>query len=298
LEHLALAGDKEKFSIGKDLVPLFQALPHARLQELDISGNKLGDILASTLCDALRDNTHLKYLFWDKNMISIGGWQALLNIIQTNNHTLSQCPTPHYDLDRAVKDAKNKEQFKERAKQVLDNLKEALKKNTNGQGYQSTHIKARAGRSYTILPSDGRPLTVSYPQAVSYDDTGYYQQAANAEPMSYEYQGPTSYGSFSQPTPETNNSTSNFFYTPPPPPPFDDSFNSPPPPLPSFPDDSNEQQNAPSEMQYQDSNNNSNYGEFGAEERVDGSFLGDYKKLEFDDSQYEDAPPPPPPPPF
>jgi len=296
LEHLALAGDEKKFFIGKDLVPLFQALPHARLQELDISGNKIGDILASTLCDALRDNSHLKYLFWDRNLISIGGWQALLNIVQTNNHTLSQCPTPHFDLEKAVKDAKNKEQFKERAKQVLDNLKDALKKNTNGQGYTSQHIKARAGRSYTILPSDGRPVSIAYsaPQTVSYDDTGYYQQATNAEPLSYEYQqSATSYGSFGMATQEANNAVSNsgYFY-PPPPPAFDDSYSAEAPPPPSF--EGSDQYSVPP----QQDNNNTSYSEFGDQARAEGSFLTDYKKLEFDDSQYEDAPPPPPPPPF
>ena len=36
-----------------------------------------------TLCDALRQNTKLRSLAWDKNGISTGGWQALLNVLGT-----------------------------------------------------------------------------------------------------------------------------------------------------------------------------------------------------------------------
>lgn len=52
-----------------------------QLTELDIAGNKIGDQLAVVLCDALRNNSKLKSLNWDRNGISVGGWQALLNIL-------------------------------------------------------------------------------------------------------------------------------------------------------------------------------------------------------------------------
>jgi len=149
LVHLSIAGDYNKFTIGKEIEPVIKALEkNPVLEEIDISGNKIGDSLAVLLCDSLKANSRLKFMSWDKNNISIGGWQALLNTL-AQNRVLVDVPNPTLDSDRAIKDAKNKEQFKERVTTVLDGVEDALKRNAGGTSY-TTAIEEAKGRTYSI----------------------------------------------------------------------------------------------------------------------------------------------------
>jgi len=118
------------------------------LEELVIDGNKIGDNLAVTLCDSLRGNNHLKFISWDKNNVNTGGWQALLNIMPQNS-CIKEVPYPKSDSEKAIKESKNKEQFKERVKTVLDGVSDALRKNSGGVAYEQAITKAK-GRTYSV----------------------------------------------------------------------------------------------------------------------------------------------------
>src|SRR5688572_3162439 len=74
-------------------------------------------------------------LSWDKNEISMGGWQSLLNLLDTTNKTLRHVKVPRVDIDKAIKSSKNKEQFKDRAKELMDKIYQHLKINSNNQVY-------------------------------------------------------------------------------------------------------------------------------------------------------------------
>lgn len=135
LQHLSIAGNGENKAIGKEITPLLKALSkNPVLEELNISGNKIGDQLALTLVDSLRENTNLRSLVWDRNGINIGGWQGLLN-------ALPQCPSlvhnplPKADIEKATKESKDKLRFKDRVNECYKAIHETMKKNNGGQDY-------------------------------------------------------------------------------------------------------------------------------------------------------------------
>ncbi len=107
------------------------------------------------------------------------------------------------------------------------------------------------------------------------------------------------YGSLSQAIQDTGSSGS-YFQPPPPPLSFDDGGHVAPPP-PAFGDSHGSSSDYSYDPQQnllppiEDPNNNTSGEHYGGfEDRA----MNDYKKMEFDDSQYDDAPAPPPPPPF
>eukprot|EP01119_Soliformovum_irregulare_P013432 TRINITY_DN3569_c0_g1_i1.p1 TRINITY_DN3569_c0_g1~~TRINITY_DN3569_c0_g1_i1.p1 ORF type:complete len:717 (-),score=214.30 TRINITY_DN3569_c0_g1_i1:154-2304(-) len=137
LYHLAVQGDGNKKMIGDSLTALVNCLSlNPVLNELDITGNKMGDTVAVSLCDNLEKNTNLKCLYWDRNNVTISGWQALKNLLNANQN-LQLCPLPKHDQDKAINAAKNKEIFKERLAELFKEIEEALKKNRNGTDYVS-----------------------------------------------------------------------------------------------------------------------------------------------------------------
>lgn len=114
------------------------------------------------------------------------------------------CPRPKEDMERSVKESKNKEVYMARLKEIMDSLQDALKKNAGGSGYSSEYIKVRQGRSYTRVPPP-----ISAAPSYNYDNTSYPSYDNSYDNTSYE---------------DTSYQSSQGSYSPPPP---------PPPPLPT-----------------------------------------------------------------
>jgi len=304
LEFLSVAGDNNKFAIGKEIESLLKCLgSDPKLVELDVSGNKIGDQLAGFLSDSLRNNKHLKALYWDKNNISTGGWQSLVNVMN-NNNTLCHVPSPKSDMDKAIKESKNKDQFQERVKAVMDSLSSALKRNSGGQTFVSAYEKVK-GKTYKIASMSATEFgdgTHSAPVHSGSSDTQVYYQdpypnySANTMRGQYDGRGSDAYS------------------PPPPPPPIDtydnNSYESAPPPPPPLPDPYSNYKYQADQTEYDDTNydnDNQNY------DNDNQNYDNDNQNYESKpaDTNYaaishyeanetpapEGAPPPPPPPP-
>lgn len=72
---------------------------NSSLKELDISNNRLGDPLASSLGDLLRVNRSLLRLNCDSNRITLSGWQSVAYALRANN-TLQLVDYPLQDVQR------------------------------------------------------------------------------------------------------------------------------------------------------------------------------------------------------
>jgi len=259
----------------------------------------MGDQVAVILCDALRTSTRLRSLTWDKNNIGIGGWQGLVNLL-ASNRVLCHCPYPTVDVEKATKDAKNKEQFREKAKEVHDKLQDLLKRNAGGNVYDSAYLQAKQERAYTIVMD--RPISMAYPEAVG-------QQMNQA--YTYDQQGipPPPPMSMSPPTPPSRKPSQAQLYgggvAPPMPPPQDDFWNqnaydqmNQPPPQP--PED-NIPPAPPMNIDFSpyDPNNAYDPNQQMYDANGGGGYTDEFVGQEFDDTAFENSTaPPPPPPPF
>ncbi|XP_027622820.1 capping protein, Arp2/3 and myosin-I linker protein 2 [Tupaia chinensis] len=97
LQSLSVAESRLKLSTSV----LLQALAtNPNLTALDISGNAMGDVGAKMLAKALRVNTRLRSLVWDRNHTSALG---LLDVAQAleQNHSLKAMPLPLNDVAQA-----------------------------------------------------------------------------------------------------------------------------------------------------------------------------------------------------
>jgi len=261
-----------KMTVGTEMRPLIEILAqNPVLTELDITGNKIGDQMGVSLSDCLRKNNHLKSLSWDQNNVSIGGWQAMVNCL-SQNRTLVHCPVPRSDMEKAVKESKNKDVFATRVKECMENLQAAVKQNLGGQGttYISQYEKSKKARTYTVRPAY---MTLRPGQI---QPGTFSQNSGEIPPIDTGYRGSprTSEASIPLPVrrnfvdeiPQNNNEP--YYET------YQEDYSAPPPPEET---------------------------EFGYDKAH--SYENDYAQ-EYDDSAYDDsayeavAPPPPPPPPF
>ncbi|CAG12818.1 unnamed protein product, partial [Tetraodon nigroviridis] len=97
LQSLSLRDSKLK----TDVSILLKALgAPAVLTHVDISGNHAGDTGARILARALRSNTRLKSLSWDRNNITVKGYQDLANALE-RNFTLQQVLLPLSDVTKS-----------------------------------------------------------------------------------------------------------------------------------------------------------------------------------------------------
>jgi Ran GTPase-activating protein (RanGAP) involved in mRNA processing and transport len=289
LEHLDIFGDGNKLCVGKELQPIVQIISsNCSVTELDISGNRIGDQLAVSLADALRTNTKLKSLSWDRNGISTGGWQALANALNFNK-TLCHCPTPRSDIDRALRESKNREALMPRLKEIIDKLRESLKRNGGGQTYSSVYLQTKQGRDYRIpvsthpnsSPSDQRPAS-SVMDSHQFGSFYNYDNSARQTYNDYDYSSSNTSAEPSSPRPFLSHATS-FQEVQPPPPPLQvpivyQSLDAIPP-----------AESTTSHSQ--------DYDDTSASFDGPPPYQQDYTQ-EYDDSIYEQTPAPPPPPPF
>lgn len=74
---------------------------NSSIKEFDVSNNKLGDPLASSLADLLRSNQSLLHLNCDSNRITLSGWQSIAYALRSNN-SLQMLDYPLQDVQRCL----------------------------------------------------------------------------------------------------------------------------------------------------------------------------------------------------
>eukprot|EP01116_Phalansterium_solitarium_P003548 TRINITY_DN1436_c0_g1_i1.p1 TRINITY_DN1436_c0_g1~~TRINITY_DN1436_c0_g1_i1.p1 ORF type:complete len:995 (-),score=322.25 TRINITY_DN1436_c0_g1_i1:73-3057(-) len=197
LLHLNISGDGNKYCIGKYLEPFVSCLKSdTKLQELNIAGNKIGDPLGVALADALRTNKSMRSLSWDRNALGIGAWQALQTALNSNL-TLCHVPNTTVDLERAAKESKTPEQYRERVREVMDNVQFTLRKRAGDFGYVSI-VKDVLTRE-NLFSSRGSMDTPPTPRG---------QPAASTTPPPLRTSFSTSTNPFDAPTPMAASSAS------------------------------------------------------------------------------------------
>ncbi|EGC32842.1 hypothetical protein DICPUDRAFT_37697 [Dictyostelium purpureum] len=102
LKGLSMAGG-DSFIQLKYLVPLmgYLANSNSTLEQLNISNNHLGDLLAPYLANLFEKNSTLKSIQIDRNNFTINTYQTILLGIQ-NNHTLVNIPFPTIDFEKIL----------------------------------------------------------------------------------------------------------------------------------------------------------------------------------------------------
>jgi len=99
--HLSVAGSSGS-KLGRALKFLFLDLRnHTSLEELDFSGNGVGDTIFSIFCSAIAANQHnLKVLRCDNNGITYGGYVALKRAIEKSPRLIEiDFPTIDFEAD-------------------------------------------------------------------------------------------------------------------------------------------------------------------------------------------------------
>jgi len=119
-----------------------------RLEELDVSDNKLGDGGVSVLTTKLRANNHLQLLLLDNNHITFSGWQALHQVFARNS-TLCYSPFPWTDYHRAL--AQLPEFKHAHLRHILTDIQRSLARNGQSSG--------ALPRDFSLLHKNGsRPV--------------------------------------------------------------------------------------------------------------------------------------------
>jgi hypothetical protein len=90
----------------------------------------IGDQAAVALADAISQNSSLKSLKWDDNSISLEGWQAVSNAMQSNR-SLIRIEYPEKDVRRVLATAASKERGRtiETINECFSSISKYLKEN-------------------------------------------------------------------------------------------------------------------------------------------------------------------------
>ncbi|GFN95855.1 leucine-rich repeat-containing protein 16a, partial [Plakobranchus ocellatus] len=119
LESLSLADSKLK---GETAYVLNALGSNDTLMEIDISGNGIGDIGARMLAKALMINSKLNKVVWDKNNVSVQGFEDVAEALQ-KNLTLKKMPYPITDAAAALR------LFPDRTEAALQKIESFLQRN-------------------------------------------------------------------------------------------------------------------------------------------------------------------------
>lgn len=105
---------------------------------LDISGNYMGDVGARLLAKALQINTKLRTIMFDKNNITMQGYNDIVYALE-KNFSMRHIPFPLYDVAPSMKS------HPERTDLIMRKMQEYLMRNGNdikrsyGQGFRLQH---------------------------------------------------------------------------------------------------------------------------------------------------------------
>lgn len=108
------------------------------LQELDISGNFMGDVGARLLAKALQINQKIKWISMDRNNITLQGYSDIVYALE-NNYAMKNLPFPLFDIAPCLKSHPEKTDL------IMRKMQEYLQRNcngfkrTNGQNFRLQH---------------------------------------------------------------------------------------------------------------------------------------------------------------
>lgn len=108
------------------------------LETIDISGNLIGDSGARLLAKALQINSKLKTIIYDRNNITLQGYNDLAYALESNR-TVQYMPFPIYDIAPCMK------ANAERADAVMRKIQEILNRNVCPK-------KSGYGKTYSLQP--------------------------------------------------------------------------------------------------------------------------------------------------
>lgn len=127
IESLSLADSR----LRNNLSDIINALgSNVTLTEIDISGNQIGDFGARMLSKALQINSKLRCILWDKNLISVQGFEDIAQALQ-KNYAMRKMPMPINDAVAAL------QKQGERTEIALQKIESLLQRNHSPQKFSS-----------------------------------------------------------------------------------------------------------------------------------------------------------------
>lgn len=95
------------------------------IQDLDISGNYMGDIGARLLAKALQINNKLKWISMDRNNVTLQGYTDIVYALE-HNYSMKNIPFPLFDIAPCLKSHPDKTDT------LMRKMQEYLQRNCNG----------------------------------------------------------------------------------------------------------------------------------------------------------------------
>ncbi|KRT82674.1 hypothetical protein AMK59_4297, partial [Oryctes borbonicus] len=109
------------------------------LETIDISGNLIGDSGARLLAKALQINTKLKTIIYDKNNITLQGYNDIAYALESN-HTVQYMPFPINDITPCMKASA------ERADTIMRKIQDLLNRNVSPSKHDNRrHLSLQPG---------------------------------------------------------------------------------------------------------------------------------------------------------
>lgn len=286
IRKLVLAGkDSRGYFLGKDLLPLAKSLNEdCKLEDLDVSGNNMGDDVCRELFEALKKNTSIRVLNIDNNHLGMAGFQAMKRTF-TTNRTLIDIPVPTSDITRilSLTSQKDKKTVNDKIGEILVDINTCLMNNKNGVAYSDLPSSTKTTVAISSSTPSFRASTYGSTNSLgdSYGQTQSNGSSSSADQYQYQsYQnGANKYQSTSQP--QLNK------FSPPPPlysPPV--SLETPPPPPPINNDYQYDDQ---SQQQYDQSQYDQTQYDDQSQQQYDQTQYDDQSQQQYDQSQYDQS---------
>ena len=192
-----------KLYLGKYIGPFLAVFATTRkIEELDVSGNQMGDEGLSMLAEALRMNKTLKSLYWDENCTTPVGWANLVRALK-DNYTLIHAQYPAYDIQAFAPRGRRGDRQRAQAESLMSDLSKVLNRNQSGfdpavaqprvrgqtfaQGYQADITYGGApppsvssDQSYRQMKAPP-PLNQAFPSGAPLDRAPEQQQAQSPQ---------------------------------------------------------------------------------------------------------------------
>lgn len=133
LRVLRIGGQSQgKLFLGKYIGPFLAVFATTRkIEELDVSGNQMGDDGISMLAEALRMNKTLKSLYWDENCTTPAGWANLCRALK-DNYTLVHAQYPVVDIQAFAPRGRRGDRQRAQAESLMSDLSKILNRNQSG----------------------------------------------------------------------------------------------------------------------------------------------------------------------
>jgi len=155
-------------SIKCDISPLFEHLKNSKnLEELDLSGNTLGDESSFALSEMIKENNSIRCLNIDNNNFSYSGWLCIFEGLKANN-TLVDMPHPNGDINRAIA---TYPEYENKIRDMFMEIYASLRFNQGQEGWRGRFFLHEILKNQLLYPTpDGIAPVIKVPR--SFDDGG------------------------------------------------------------------------------------------------------------------------------